>query len=146
MAAFHVLYDTFGGVTRSTGSLNYGYRGQETRHTLVDLGNRWYDTANGRWISPPPFGAGESNGYRYLQNNPLTNGNRPGALPADLAAGTVPFDFWGSAWNGASNAITGIIPGIIDLATYVTVDGPRELVFRAYERFGGISAEGMARE
>jgi RHS repeat-associated protein len=78
-------YDSFGRVVSQTGSSNfrYGYTGREQdNETGLDYYRaRYYDSANGRFISEDPlgFGAGDSNLTRYVGNSP-TNGTDPSGL------------------------------------------------------------------
>jgi RHS repeat-associated protein len=78
-------YDSFGRIVSQTGSSNfrYGYTGREQdNETGLDYYRaRYYDSANGRFISEDPlgFGAGDSNLTRYVGNSP-TNGTDPSGL------------------------------------------------------------------
>jgi RHS repeat-associated protein len=85
----HVTYDSFGQVVAqsTTGvDFRYGYTGREQdSETGLDYYRaRYYDSANGRFISEDPlgFGAGDGNLTRYVGNSP-TNGTDPSGLSAE---------------------------------------------------------------
>jgi RHS repeat-associated protein len=72
-----LVYDAFGNVTNETSPSNgdrYAFTGRERD---VETGlqynrARWYDPSTGRWITQDPLGfdAGDSNLYRYVNNQP----------------------------------------------------------------------------
>jgi RHS repeat-associated protein len=74
-AISHINYDSFGRVVSQAGSsdFRYGYTGREQdAETGLDYYRaRYYDAANGRFISEDPlsFGAGDSNLNRYVFNS-----------------------------------------------------------------------------
>jgi RHS repeat-associated protein len=92
-AVSHINYDSFGRVVSQTGSVDfrYGYTGREQdAETGLDYYRaRYYDVANGRFISEDPIGfaAGDTNLYRYVGNSPVNwidpSGLRPRATPVD---------------------------------------------------------------
>lgn len=74
-----VLYDAFGQVVNRTGTtptpfqLGGGFEYQTDEDSdLQLLGNRYYDSSVGRFISKDPIGAGD-NWYAYCDNNPLNS-------------------------------------------------------------------------
>ncbi len=82
----HVVYDSFGKVQSQSNTgydLRFGYTGREQDgETGLDYYRaRYYDSANGRFISEDPlgFGAGDSNLTRYVRNSPV-NGTDPSGL------------------------------------------------------------------
>jgi RHS repeat-associated protein len=82
----HVVYDSFGKVksqSDATVEFRYGYTGREQDgETGLDYYRaRYYDAANGRFISEDPLGfnAGDTNIYRYVGNSP-TNWVDPSGL------------------------------------------------------------------
>jgi RHS repeat-associated protein len=82
----HITYDSYGkvvGQSDATVEFRYGYTGREQdNETGLDYYRaRYYDTANGRFISEDPIGfnAGDSNLTRYVGNSP-TNYNDPSGL------------------------------------------------------------------
>jgi RHS repeat-associated protein len=82
----HLTYDSFGKLSNaSTIGFRYGYTGREQdSETGLDYYRaRYYDSANGRFISEDPIGfaAGDTNIYRYVGNSP-TNGTDPSGLCA----------------------------------------------------------------
>jgi RHS repeat-associated protein len=83
-------FDSFGRVLSETNpgvKFRYGYTGREQDgETGLDYYRaRYYDAANGRFISVDPigFGAGDTNLYRYVGNSSV-NGVDPSGLDADL--------------------------------------------------------------
>jgi RHS repeat-associated protein len=81
----HLDYDGFGSATESQSSNGDRYkftaREWDALMKLQYNRGRYYDPAVGRWVSQDPIGfdAGDSNLYRYLENNP-TNGTDPTGL------------------------------------------------------------------
>jgi RHS repeat-associated protein len=74
----HVVYDSYGqvvGQSDATVEFRYGYTGREQdNETGLDYYRaRYYDAANGRFISEDPIGfsAGDSNLTRYVGNSPV---------------------------------------------------------------------------
>jgi len=75
-----VAYDAFGNVTGTTyldssTMPEYSWAGQrlDAATGLYQMGARFYDPTTGRWTTQDPLGlqAGDSNLYRYVNNNPL---------------------------------------------------------------------------
>jgi RHS repeat-associated protein len=72
----HLSYDSFGRVTGRTGNIDfrYGYTGREwDKDTGLNYYRaRYYDPNTGTFIGVDPigFGAGDTNLYRYVGNNP----------------------------------------------------------------------------
>ncbi len=71
----HFVYDSFGGRTQATGvDFRFGYTGRELdgETGLYYYRARYYDSGLGRFISEDPIGfsAGDTNLYRYVNNNP----------------------------------------------------------------------------
>ena len=84
-----VNYDAYGNVlstsTGTPGEFGYaGYRYDEAPTGLYLDNARVYDPASGRWLSQDPegFGAGDSNLYRYVNNNPVNGTDPSGFQPA----------------------------------------------------------------
>jgi RHS repeat-associated protein len=74
----HIVYDSFGNVQSQTnGAINfrYGYTGREldSETGLQYNRARYYDARTGQFIGQDPlsFGAGDTNLYRYVHNNPV---------------------------------------------------------------------------
>ena len=71
------MYDAYGQVTTTRYPLPFSYGGQwgyQTQGILILCTHRYYDLANGRWLTRDPIGyAGGVNLYGYVGNNP---GNR----------------------------------------------------------------------
>jgi RHS repeat-associated protein len=87
-------FDSFGRVLSETNpglSFRYGYTGRETDgETGLDYYRaRYYDAANGRFISTDPmgFGAGDSNLYRYVGNSSTLYTDPSGEIVPLLAFG-----------------------------------------------------------
>ncbi len=92
----HVVYDSFGKVQSQSNAgydLRYGYTGREQdgETGLNYYRARYYDSANGRFISEDPlgFGAGDSNLSRYVFNSPTNWVDPSGLQPNKNQAGTV---------------------------------------------------------
>jgi RHS repeat-associated protein len=70
-------YDEFGNVTRDDhpGTIPFGFAGglYDADTGLVRFGARDYDPSTGRWTSKDPlrFGAGQTNLYAYVGNDPI---------------------------------------------------------------------------
>ena len=71
------MYDAYGQVTTTRYPLPFSYGGQwgyQTQGSLILCTYRYYDPANGRWLTRDPMGyAGGVNLYGYVGNDP---GNR----------------------------------------------------------------------
>jgi RHS repeat-associated protein len=74
----HIVYDSYGQVTSETNlsfDFRYGYTGRERdEETGLDYyRSRYYDPANGRFISEDTIGfnGGDVNLYRYVANSPI---------------------------------------------------------------------------
>ena len=71
------MYDAYGQVTTTRYPYLFSYGGQwgyQTQGILILCTHRYYDLANGRWLTRDPIGyAGGVNLYGYVGNNP---GNR----------------------------------------------------------------------
>ncbi len=68
-------YDSFGKVTTGSASTRYQFTGREIDSDagLMYYRARWYDSAQGRFISEDPIGFdGGLNWYAYVDNSPLT--------------------------------------------------------------------------
>jgi RHS repeat-associated protein len=86
----HFVYDSFGNRTGDTTvEFRFGYTGRELdgETGLYFYRARYYDPANGRFISEDPlgFGAGDTNLYRYVGNSP-TNATDPSGMILPLIA------------------------------------------------------------
>jgi RHS repeat-associated protein len=81
----HITYDSFGRVVGQTSSIHfrYGYTGreQDDETGLNYYRARYYDAAVSRFISEDPisFESGDTNFYRYVENDPL-GGTDPSGL------------------------------------------------------------------
>ena len=70
-------YDAYGAVLSGGGADPFGYGAQAGYYTdhetgLILAGHRYYDPAEGRWITPDPIGyAGGMNAYEYCGDNPV---------------------------------------------------------------------------
>ena len=78
------MYDSFGNLTASTGSLvnpfRYTARESDSETGLYYYRARYYDPSSGRFISEDPIGfSGGNNFYKYVLNDPL-NGVDPRGL------------------------------------------------------------------
>jgi RHS repeat-associated protein len=120
----HVTYDSFGKVQSQSNAgveFRYGYAGREadTETGLDYYRARYYDSANGRFISEDPigFGGGDSNLTRYVGNNP-TNFNDPSGLCVFVLAAPAVAPAVGSAippalyWLAGILGVGGIINGL----------------------------------
>ena len=90
----HRDWDAFGNLTAESSPSNgdrYGYTGREWQTELNLQYNRarWYDPVTKRWLSQDPlgFGAGDSNLYRYVGNQPTLAGDASGMFPGDALDG-----------------------------------------------------------
>ncbi|MEH2218468.1 MAG: FG-GAP-like repeat-containing protein [Nostoc sp.] len=87
----HITYDSFGKITQQTNpsvNIRFGYTGRDfdAETGLNYYRARYYDSANGQFISQDPIGfnGNDTNLYRYVVNSP-TNGVDPtGLLPGIL--------------------------------------------------------------
>jgi RHS repeat-associated protein len=82
-----IAYDAYGNITSETNAANRGLYAWTGRELDVETGlqynrARYYDAATGRWISQDPLGfdAGDSNLYRYVNNNPANASDPSGNL------------------------------------------------------------------
>jgi RHS repeat-associated protein len=113
----HLTYDSFGKLSNaSTTGFRYGYTGREQdSETGLDYYRaRYYDSANGRFISEDPIGfdAGDTNIYRYVGNSP-TNGTDPSGLSPEalkdflvsLGLRTITLPFNKATYSGPENLI-----------------------------------------
>ena len=94
--ANHRAYDSFGNLKSETNTavdLLFGYTGR-----MLDEGtglqnnlNRWYDGKVGRWLSEDPLGfeAGDTNVYRYVENQATTHTDPSGLSPKSRVVGWV---------------------------------------------------------
>jgi RHS repeat-associated protein len=99
----HFVYDSFGNRTASTAAdFRFGYTGREldTETGLYYYRARYYDSGLGRFISEDPvgFSAGDTNLYRYVNNNP-TNWTDP--------TGTTISGWLDDALNGVDSLVAG---------------------------------------
>jgi RHS repeat-associated protein len=90
----HFVYDSFGNRTATTAAdFRYGYTGRELdgETGLYYYRARYYDSSLGRFISEDPvgFSAGDTNLYRYVNNNPTNYNDPSGNFPFLIAAGMV---------------------------------------------------------
>jgi RHS repeat-associated protein len=83
----HIVYDAFGGVTSQTDEsvvFKYGYTAREldAESGLQYNRARYLDSFTGKFISEDPisFQAGDSNLYRYVENNPIVNTDPSGLV------------------------------------------------------------------
>jgi RHS repeat-associated protein len=87
-----ITYDAYGNFTESNSGVvgSYTYAGMEFDSTtqLYYSRARYYDATTGRWISQDPLGfdAGDSNLYRYVNNQP-TRGTDPSGLDVYIVGG-----------------------------------------------------------
>jgi RHS repeat-associated protein len=115
----HVSYDSFGKVVGQSNvnvEFRYGFTGRETDgETGLDYYRaRYYDSANGRFISEDPlgFGAGDANLTRYVGNSPTNFTDPSGKCPLVLiplaAAGITGTDLLIGLATGAGLIGTGL--------------------------------------
>jgi RHS repeat-associated protein len=83
----HIVYDAFGGVTSQTDEsvvFRYGYTAREfdAESGLQYNRARYLDSFTGKFISEDPIGfkGGDSNLYRYVENNPIVNTDPSGLV------------------------------------------------------------------
>jgi len=83
----HIVYDAFGGVTSQTNAsvvFRYGYTAREldAESGLQYNRARYLDSFTGKFISEDPisFQGGDSNLYRYVENNPIVNTDPSGLV------------------------------------------------------------------
>jgi RHS repeat-associated protein len=93
------VYQYVGGnVTNETAAVDhlFGYTGRayDEETDLQNNHNRWYDAANGKWLSEDPIGfaAGDANLYRYVGNS-ATGAIDPDGLVLVAIDGTVSKSF-----------------------------------------------------
>ncbi|MGF1581953.1 MAG: RHS repeat-associated core domain-containing protein [Gemmataceae bacterium] len=91
-----IVYDGFGNITSESNASfgdRYKWTGREwdAEAKLQYNRARYYDPALGRWISRDPIGfeAGDSNLYRYVNNQPVMNTD-----PSGMRGFTVTFNSW----------------------------------------------------
>jgi RHS repeat-associated protein len=99
----HIKYDAFGRVTAESNpaaAILYGFTGRErdTETGLDYYRARYYDPGVGRFVSEDPirFRSGDTNLYRYANNNPIV-----GADPFGLRSSTVRTDSTGVILTGS---------------------------------------------
>jgi RHS repeat-associated protein len=90
----HFVYDSFGNRTATTtADFRFGYTGREldVETGLYYYRARYYDASLGRFISEDPIGfsAGDTNLYRYVNNNPTNYTDPSGMIAPLIAAGMV---------------------------------------------------------
>jgi RHS repeat-associated protein len=103
----HLVYDSFGKVVSQSDvnvEFRYGFTGRERdEETGLDYYRaRYYDSANGRFVSEDPlgFGAGDGNLTRYVGNSPTNYIDFTGEEPTD------PLNRLDQAVAGFGNAVT----------------------------------------
>jgi RHS repeat-associated protein len=107
----HFVYDGFGNSTGTTGvDFRFGYTGREldTETGLYYYRARYYEPLLGRFISEDPIGfaAGDTNLYRYVNNNP-TNYTDPTGELAQVAGGAIFGGIFGGLYALANDIESG---------------------------------------
>ena len=107
-------YEGFG-VNSGSAWTRYGYTGRERDSAtgLLYYRARWYDAAQGRFLTEDPIGfAGGLNQYSYAGNNPLSSIDPMGLSPATFRRGFA-INFAISFYIGFALAAIGGIPALI---------------------------------
>jgi RHS repeat-associated protein len=137
--ADHVIYDPFGAISYDLIPANgdrfkyawgqYSFvasTGANTSTGIYSLGERYYDPAQHRWLSPDPIGfaGGDPNLYRYVGNDPTTFVDPSGLLDEppggwesprwEWAKGLVG-GFFSGLYHVGKGAVTGLAMGAHDL-------------------------------
>jgi RHS repeat-associated protein len=116
-------YDTFGNVLLDTnpGFQPFGFAGglYDPLTGLTLFGSRDYDSHTGRWTAKDPtaFGGGDTNLYRYANNNPINSIDPTGTDWLDTALGFA--QGLGEGGLTVLNPILGVqlaVAGLVDLA------------------------------
>ncbi|MBE9137984.1 RHS repeat protein [Nodosilinea sp. LEGE 07088] len=110
----HTTYDSFGQVTGESNpalDFRFGYTGRELDEEsgLMQYRARYYDPAVGTFVGEDPlgFGAGDSNLYRYVGNNPTNYVDPSGLIPDPIrrALGSDPGVYTGLApWEARESS------------------------------------------
>ena len=100
------VYDAFGNLVSGSGSVSqpYEYVGREGYYReeelgLYLLGQRWYDSEVGRFISRDPIE--KANSYIYGKNNPIQFIDPDGKQAESLVCSTISLPYWMAAPAGA---------------------------------------------
>jgi RHS repeat-associated protein len=110
----HIDYTAFGTATESAASKGdrFKFTGQQldSETGLYQDGARYYDPANGRFISEDPigFGGGDGNLYRYVGNG-ASNWTDPSGLDSEWGA------WFGGLAAGAGQGILNTANGVTDI-------------------------------
>lgn len=130
-----MTYDEFGNVLTDTnpGFQPFGFAGglYDSDTGLTRFGARDYNPATGRWLSKDPIGfrGGDSNLYRYVNNNPVNfidpTGNFVCGGLCLLGAGTLVGAAFGAAINNANgkDPVAGAITGGLTAAAGISGAG-----------------------
>lgn len=96
----HRDYDAFGNVVSETNparSTRYGFTGRELDAETGDYfyRARYYDPETGRFISTDPIGfeSGDTNLYRYVENDPIRNRDPSGLVTIPDLSKLSPYDY-----------------------------------------------------
>ena len=129
----HITYDSFGNVTSETSAVDhlFGYTGRayDEETGLQNNHNRWYDAANGKWLSEDPIGfaGGDANLYRYVGNS-ATNATDPSGLILEtlwdagnvaIGLGSLGYNVWNGNWGDAAWDAGGLV--VDGVATVVPI-------------------------
>jgi RHS repeat-associated protein len=142
----HFVYDGFGNRTGMTSAdFRYGYTGREldTETGLYYYRARYYDPSVGRFISEDPIGfaAGDTNLYRYVNNNPTNYTDPSGELaflaPAALAWGAYVVIGAGLA-AAATSAAWGFARGVAE-----SIDSDRRNGILGWDSIGSAYINGL---
>jgi RHS repeat-associated protein len=115
-ATSSVSYDSFGNVTSGSTPTRYTFTGREVDSDtgLMFYRARWYDPAQGRFVSEDPIGieGGEVNHYLYVGNSPVNYADPDGLYPfmryppvglwPSVEVGGGGAGYLGSEWRGRS--------------------------------------------